>query len=115
MAGRRGGICWMAWNCSQFVLDDVYSHGQARPSSTARSPTARHEGPMTLAVRDFRTLGYRSLKTITYPMSVLDWFVCANGVCKSNLYRALELLQSAARNTLAEDLAREGGLMSAFW
>src|ERR1700742_3131117 len=115
MAGRRGGICWMAWNCSHFVLDDVYAHGQARPSSTARSPTARHAGPMTLAVRDFRALGYRSLKSIAYPMSGLDVFVGANGVGKTNLYRALELLQSAARNTLAEDLAREGGFTQAMW
>src|SRR6201996_5565592 len=70
---------------------------------------------MPLAVREFRARGYRSLESIAYPMSGLDVFVCANGVGKTNLYRALELLQSAAANTLAEDLAREGGLMSAFW
>jgi predicted ATPase len=48
-------------------------------------------------------------------MSGLDVFVGANGVGKTNLYRALELLQSAAGNTLAEDLAREGGLKLALW
>ena len=48
-------------------------------------------------------------------MSGLDVFVGADGVGKTNLYRALELLQSAAANTLAEDLAKEGGLTSAPW
>jgi predicted ATPase len=70
---------------------------------------------MALAVREFRARGYRSLQSIAYPMSGLDVFVGANGVGKTNLYRALELLQSAATNTLAEDLAKEGGLISALW
>jgi predicted ATPase len=48
-------------------------------------------------------------------MSGLDVFVGANGVGKTNLYRALELLQSAAANTLALELAKEGGLLSALW
>ena len=48
-------------------------------------------------------------------MSSLDVFVGPNGVGKTNLYRALELLQSAARNTLAHDLAQQGGLASAMW
>lgn len=70
---------------------------------------------MNLPVCEFRAQGYRSLKSIAYPMSGLDVFVGANGVGKTNLYRALELLQSAAANTLARDLAREGGLESVLW
>lgn len=70
---------------------------------------------MTLVVREFRARGYRSLQSIAYPMSGLDVFVGANGVGKTNLYRALELLQSAAANTLALELAKEGGLLSALW
>jgi predicted ATPase len=69
---------------------------------------------MTLAVREFSAAGYRSLQRIAYPMSRLDVFVGANGVGKSNLYRALELLQAAAANTLGYDLAREG-LDLAMW
>lgn len=69
---------------------------------------------MTLAVREFSAAGYRSLQRIAYPMSRLDVFVGANGVGKSNLYRALELLQAAAANTLGHDLAREG-LDLAMW
>ena len=69
---------------------------------------------MALAVREFSAAGYRSLQRIAYPMSTLDVFVGANGVGKSNLYRALELLQAAASNTLGYELAREG-LALAMW
>lgn len=69
---------------------------------------------MSLAVREFSAAGYRSLQKIAYPMSRLDVFVGANGVGKSNLYRALELLQAAAANTLGHALAREG-LDLAMW
>ena len=69
---------------------------------------------MLLSVRDFSASGYRSLRQIAYPVSDLEVFVGANGVGKSNLYRALELLRSAAANTLGQDLAREG-MDAAFW
>src|SRR5947209_8090588 len=69
---------------------------------------------MNLPVRDFSASGYRSLQRIHYPMSRLDVFVGANGVGKSNLYRALELLRAAAANTLGEELARES-LNLAMW
>lgn len=69
---------------------------------------------MTLAVREFSASGYRSLQQIAYPMSRLDVFIGANGVGKSNLYRAMELLRAAAANTLGYDLAREG-LELAMW
>jgi predicted ATPase len=70
---------------------------------------------MTLPLREIEIEGYRSIRSITYPVSDLDVLVGANGVGKTNLYRALELLQAAATNTLARDLMAEGGLASAFW
>src|SRR5689334_8430935 len=69
---------------------------------------------MSLPLREFSAAGYRSLRDLAYPVSRLDVFVGANGVGKSNLYRALGLLQGAAANTLGEDLAREG-LDLAMW
>lgn len=69
---------------------------------------------MVLPVREFSASGYRSLQRIHYPMSRLDVFVGANGVGKSNLYRALELLRAAAANTLGAELARES-LNLAMW
>src|SRR5262245_47326979 len=59
--------------------------------------------------------GYRSLRAIRFPVGGLTVFVGANGVGKTNLYRALELLQAAAADTLARELASEGGMESALW
>lgn len=59
--------------------------------------------------------GYRSLRAIRFPVGGITVFVGANGVGKTNLYRALELLQAAAAGTLARELASEGGMESALW
>ncbi len=67
-----------------------------------------------LRVREFSAIGYRSLRRISCPVSDLDVFVGANGVGKTNLYRALELIRAGATNTLGRELAQEG-MASAFW
>jgi predicted ATPase len=59
--------------------------------------------------------GYRSLRKITFPVGRLGVFVGANGAGKTNLYRALQLIQAAAAGTLSRELASEGGMDSAFW
>lgn len=56
--------------------------------------------------------GYRSIKSIIVPLRRLTVLVGGNGVGKTNLYRSLELLSAAARGTLADEIAREGGLGS---
>ena len=58
--------------------------------------------------------GYRSLRAIRFPVGGLTVFVGANGVGKTNLYRALELLQAAAAGTLARACLRRG-MESALW
>ncbi|HEV7276762.1 MAG TPA: AAA family ATPase [Devosiaceae bacterium] len=68
---------------------------------------------MTLA--DIQISGYRSIRSILFPLRRLSVLVGGNGVGKTNLYRSLELLHAAARGTLAEEIAREGGLGSIFW
>jgi predicted ATPase len=65
-----------------------------------------------LRVREFSAAGYRSLRKIVCPVSDLEVFVGGNGVGKTNLYRALELVRAAA--TLGLELAREG-MAAAFW
>ncbi len=70
---------------------------------------------MTLPVRDFQAAGYRSLRSIRIPLSKLTVFVGANGVGKTNLYRALQLLQASAAGMLSQELAGEGGMQSALW
>jgi len=66
-------------------------------------------------IREVSIAGYRSLRAIRFPVGQLTVFVGANGVGKTNLYRALQLLQASALGTLARELASEGGMDSAVW
>ncbi|HTM78237.1 MAG TPA: AAA family ATPase [Devosia sp.] len=68
-----------------------------------------------MALTDIHIAGYRSVRSIRFPVRQLSVLVGANGVGKTNLYRGLELIRSAATGTLAHDIAREGGLGSVFW
>lgn len=68
-----------------------------------------------LTVREIAVAGYRSLKGIRFPVGALSVFVGGNGVGKTNLYRALELLQGAATGRLTRTIAAEGGMESALW
>ena len=68
-----------------------------------------------MIVREIHAASYRSLRSIRFPTGRLTVFVGANGVGKTNLYRALQLLQASAAGTLARELAAEGGMQSAFW
>ena len=68
-----------------------------------------------MKIREVSIAGYRSLRAIRFPVGQLTVFVGANGVGKTNLYRALQLLQASAAGTLARELASEGGMESALW
>jgi len=70
---------------------------------------------MALMLSEFHAASYRSLRRIRFPVGRLGVFVGANGVGKTNLYRALQLLQAAAAGTLSRELAAEGGMESALW
>jgi predicted ATPase len=59
--------------------------------------------------------GFRSIRRIRLPLRRLTVLLGTNGVGKTNLYRSLELLHSAATGTLAAEIAREGGLQSIFF
>ncbi|MFY9289956.1 MAG: AAA family ATPase [Methylorubrum rhodinum] len=66
-------------------------------------------------VRDIEAAGYRSLRSLRFPVGPLSVFVGGNGTGKTNLYRALALLQAAAAGTLTRELATEGGMDSVLW
>src|ERR1700704_1329962 len=68
-----------------------------------------------MRIQEVNAAGYRSLRGIRFPVGALTVFVGADGVGKTNLYRALQLLQAAAAGTLARELASEGGMQSALW
>ncbi len=59
--------------------------------------------------------GYRSVRAISFPIEPLSVFAGANGVGKTNLYRSLFLLHSAARGTITREIAEEGGVRSVMW
>jgi predicted ATPase len=64
---------------------------------------------------DVSITGFRSIRSIRFPLRRLTVLVGGNGVGKTNLYHSLELLHAAAKGTLAEEIAREGGLGSIFF
>jgi len=68
-----------------------------------------------MALTDIQITGYRSVRAISFPVRQLSVLVGANGVGKTNLYRALELVRAAATGDFAQDIAREGGLASVIW
>ncbi|HUN46498.1 MAG TPA: AAA family ATPase [Stellaceae bacterium] len=70
---------------------------------------------MSLMLSEFHAAGYRSLRRIRFPVGRLGVFQGANGVGKTNLYRALQLVQAAAAGTLSRELAAEGGMESVLW
>lgn len=60
----------------------------------------------------FAVANYRSLRDVKLALAPLTVITGANGTGKSNLYRALHLVQHAALGTLASALALEGGIPS---
>jgi len=70
---------------------------------------------MGLVVSEMEAEGYRSLRRLRFPAERLTVFQGANGAGKTNLYRALQLIQAAAAGTLARELASEGGMASVLW
>ena len=72
-------------------------------------------GEPSVAIRELWVEGYRSLRSLRLAPSHLSVFVGPNGVGKSNLYRALQLLASTAHGGFAARFAAEGGMPSALW
>jgi predicted ATPase len=58
---------------------------------------------------------YRSVHRLYLPVDACSIFVGANGVGKTNLYKALGLLRNAADGTITRAIAQEGGIESALW
>jgi predicted ATPase len=59
--------------------------------------------------------GYRSVRSLTFPVEACSVFVGANGVGKTNLYKALSLLQASAEGRITRAIAEEGGIESVMW
>jgi len=68
-----------------------------------------------MTVTRLEIAGYRSVRRLVLPVHPVTVVVGANGSGKTNLYRALYLLQAAAEGRLARTLAEEGGTPSVVW
>ncbi|WP_105385608.1 AAA family ATPase [Neorhizobium alkalisoli] len=68
-----------------------------------------------MLLRSMFAANYRSLRSIRMDLAGVNVFIGENGVGKSNLYRALQLVQAAVRGNLAYEIAAEGGMASALW
>jgi predicted ATPase len=68
-----------------------------------------------LPVKHLHVRGYRSLRDFHIDLDRVNVIVGPNGCGKTNLYRSLFLLYSAANGQFARDLANEGGMPSILW
>ena len=59
--------------------------------------------------------GYRSVRSLYLPVDPCSVFVGANGVGKTNLYKALGLLRCAADGSITRAIAEEGGVELVLW
>ncbi len=59
--------------------------------------------------------GYRSIQHLSLPIAPLTVLVGRNAVGKTNIYRSLEVLRSAADGTITHRIAEEGGAASVLW
>lgn len=68
-----------------------------------------------MTITDFAIRNYRSVRDVWLKLERVNVFVGPNGCGKSNLYRALYLMSSAASGQFARSIAEEGGMNSALW
>lgn len=70
---------------------------------------------MVRMIQSVRLSGYRSLRDLRLRLGRVTLLRGANGVGKTNIYRALRLVSSLARGAFAEAVAAEGGMRSLLW
>jgi predicted ATPase len=80
---------------------------------TPYAAAAETEGPVPLTAISIQ--GYRSIQRLHFDIDACSIFIGANGVGKTNLYKALGLLRAAADGNLTRAIAQEGGIESVLW
>jgi len=97
------------------TLSPHAGEGARTPCQTSHyaSLHPRYNSRMPLTAVTIR--GYRSVRNLFLPVEACSVFVGANGVGKTNLYKALGLLRAAADGTITRAIAEEGGIASVLW
>ncbi len=70
---------------------------------------------MSLTVYSADIEGYRSIRSIHTRINNFSVILGKNGCGKTNLFKALQLLQASANGTIIHTIAAEGGLNSVLW
>ena len=68
-----------------------------------------------MILRSMEAHRYRSLRAIRLDLGGVTVFSGGNGTGKSNLYKALRLLQAATSGRLSDEILAEGGMSSILW
>lgn len=68
-----------------------------------------------MGIQKLTIQGFRSLRDVTWEPGKLNVIIGQNGSGKSNLLRALVLLQNAAQGKLHEEVLRAGGIAPLLW
>ena len=66
-------------------------------------------------IKQLYVSGYRSVKDVSLKLGRVNVLIGPNGCGKSNLYRSMYLIASAANGQFAKTLADEGGMPSVLW
>jgi predicted ATPase len=66
-------------------------------------------------IHSLRIAGYRSLRDFRLRLGHVTTLRGANGMGKTNVYRALRLLSALARDEFGQTVAQEGGMRSLLW
>jgi len=68
-----------------------------------------------MKMKQFLVRGFRSLKEVTWQPEPLNVLIGLNGSGKSNLLRAMELLQQGVTGNLEKSVVEQGGLGAILW
>lgn len=70
---------------------------------------------MPLTLHSANIEGYRSIRSLYTKIDNFSVILGKNGCGKTNLFKALQLLQQAAKGTIIHSIASDGGLNSTLW
>lgn len=66
-------------------------------------------------IKNLHIQNYRSIRDMSLELEQLNIVFGPNGTGKSNIYKAIYLMHSAAQGQFSRALANEGGILKVFW
>lgn len=66
-------------------------------------------------IKSLHIQNYRSIRDMSLELEALNIVFGPNGTGKSNIYKAIHLMHSAAQGQFSQALANEGGILKVFW